>query len=358
MCGQNAANGVYQIDNTGCDTGLVCELNYFLDYNANNVPVVSFCEPEFDDPLFFTEQAPGDICTNDTECYGDGYCQNNICQPPNPNIGAACNTSFVCAVGQYCQASSSTCQPLNVFGQACSISDQFSCQWGSMCLVSPGKTSGTCTKLFSMDNGIGFQASFLNYGVFFPSLFCKSGVANYTETTAGNAQYYCTPGPIAITSTSTPLPPGSMCYYKYYTSASQEVSGNYPAQCGYNQDNMTYCTSLWGGSKFQTYLQTLQAAMSNPDVKCHIYTDILGLQIAVGFVDCASFQANYGSKNQLMRQAGYEISEGSYAVANNPTCVKQAITSYYWSSVWPPSDSNAGILAIGGAFVSLLAFIF
>lgn len=103
--------GTYVVDQTACVNGTSCSLMFNLD-GPLAVPTTAFCQQggnissNINDALFGTDSEtryPGDVCVqNTTTCYGNGYCLNGVCMAANPSVGAPCQATGDCNLGQYC----------------------------------------------------------------------------------------------------------------------------------------------------------------------------------------------------------------------------------------------------------------
>ena len=139
-------------------------------------------------PVVSISLAPGDICSTDDQCYGQGTCVSNVCAAANPNVGASCadiviNNATVhggdkmCATGQYCQVNPSnpetaTCQSVLNIGDQCSNDDQ--CGFGAACIYT------VCVQWGSLAHGALIEESS-------QQMMCESSFAQYfTETQSWN----------------------------------------------------------------------------------------------------------------------------------------------------------------------------
>ena len=85
--------------------------------------------------------APGDICTSDAQCYGNGVCTSGLCQATASHCGddqdaGIAGGSRLCPVGQFClydkdSDPKSQCAPVRQAGEECYAN--FYCSFGMIC---------------------------------------------------------------------------------------------------------------------------------------------------------------------------------------------------------------------------------
>ena len=129
VCGMaNPKNGTYIVDDSACVNGTVCSMMYNLN-GPQALNATSFCmvgnktSEVLRDILFGTDaetRYPGDICVpNVTNCFNMGYCLNGTCMASNPSVGAPCEATGDCNVGQYCDIRARKCVLQQQMGQLC-----------------------------------------------------------------------------------------------------------------------------------------------------------------------------------------------------------------------------------------------
>lgn len=307
-------------------------------------PPVTFCEevqPKKNETRF-----PGDVCTFSDQCYKNGHCLDGVCQAQNGNVGATCRSTGECDVQMFCE--NSMCEPEKAVGSQCRNSDE--CGWGVSCFTDPKNFEKRCVTLLSLPDGTEVGMSDRN------AYYCQSSNVFKRES---DSMRICSPGDVSITTYSSGLPLGEKCFYKHFNDTSNwnnYVVMSSEAQCGFNQDDKAYCPQRKGDSVYSDYIRQLTDAYA-ANLNCNYLSDE-HYHGALDF-DCAEFIAKFGkdsSFNLLHVQANFLIEEnGSHIVANNPSCVKDAITAPFWFPFKDPAF--AAPMSIVGALVATLALL-
>jgi hypothetical protein len=122
VCGNNTVEG-FKI--TECPDDYQC--NSLNAQNPSKLKSETHCAvPSSEHGI----RAPGDICSDNSECFGEGFCMDNVCQAVNPNLGAKCNQTMDCGVKQFCKNSKCVKQ-----FQANDVCENYyeGCPYGTVC---------------------------------------------------------------------------------------------------------------------------------------------------------------------------------------------------------------------------------
>ena len=191
---------------------------------------------------------PGDICSQDNDCYRDAMCQGGICVP-HINNASSCNGQGdgACPPGQYCN--SGTCNNTLPLGAACSTGNPFTqCGFMAACIQNASAGGFNCTRMYSVPNGVQITSNT-------PQIFCQS---NYTVNYQGNT--YCMPGPMSMYDPAKGYPMmNTNCTYVTYAnpfnlSQFTIMNSTIGSTCGYSSNGLSYCDQRKGDSFYNLVL--------------------------------------------------------------------------------------------------------
>ena len=136
----------------------------------------------------------------------------------------------ICAVGQYCQSSTMSCQREKGLNQICD--DFYSCGFGRGCFPDSETLTKRCIDYFSLEDGAE------TYGDAHQE-FCLSG----HHIKVGN-KFYCMRAPQSVTPTDQPQDGEQECKFKVFKDINKPDWYEYETEisrCGMNTDAATYC---------------------------------------------------------------------------------------------------------------------
>ncbi|OMJ69173.1 hypothetical protein SteCoe_33171 [Stentor coeruleus] len=217
------SSGVDNYKITPCVTGLTC--NYAKQSNA-------ICEF----PTDYMPRYPGEYCFDNLDCHS-GICSTNG-QCLGLKSGDACDMTYQCGTGLFCNSTSSVCETLLVNGTACGDTSQCS---NSVC------DSGVCTAYFSKATGQPATA------------ISTQGLA-WACITGFASKNLCAVAPVSNSTTS-----AATCTVGGTCTAKDGINTK-PCTCSYN--GKAYCPLFEGDTQVQNMITGIQKILPN-NINCH-----------------------------------------------------------------------------------------
>ena len=307
---------------------------------------------------------PGDLCTNDTECFNGMYsnatCSGGTCKT-TAEIGTNCTVgpddspdfgTRSCPAGSICNGTQ--CVKQSGKGDEC---DSFeNCTTGYACLkitYPPEKETSTfmCTDYWSLDVGTIFDATYMTRGGFVLTQFDACSTHHSYSNDSDPNLHECRTPPKSNYTTEEELErpggPADNCTYTTFDDPQSTTAGtetNDTAKCGFNKGGSAYCSKRKGDKWFQDAFDEVKTK-SIGGLECHALSPLSTCGTAVSTIGEDTYKKWVKAILEVDDNFGY----GLYA--DNDDCVKNSITNEFWQI---SSDSAFGSLTLSSFAAMIL----